>query len=94
MKITPKHHASNIDSCRVYIRYNTLDAAASYDDSTWVVMENGQPVATFSGLKNGNYYLFGRGWDPAIVQAVRGGIPHTISEQKTYNLVLPVSEEH
>ena len=94
LKVTPKHHASNIDSCLVYIKYNTLDAAANYDDSTWAVLENGVPVATFSGLKNGNYYLFGRGWDPAIMQSVRGGIPQPVSEQKTYNLVLPVSEEH
>jgi len=94
IKVSPKHHSDEIDSCRVYIRYNSLDAAATYDDSTWVVQENGSPVATFSGLKKGKYYLFGNGWDPGVMQPVRGGLPVTIVEDKVYNLVLPVTEVH
>lgn len=93
LKITPKHHSQIIDSCKVYIKYNTLDATASYDDSTWALPSNGS-VAVFQGLKAGKYYIFGLGWDKSINQEVRGGLPHTITEQKTYELILPVTEVH
>ncbi|HRO42048.1 MAG TPA: hypothetical protein PL009_04405 [Flavipsychrobacter sp.] len=94
LRITPKHHNDQIDSCKVYIKYNTLDAANTYDDSTWATQVNGVPVATFSGLKNGEYYLYGKGWDPVLMQEVKGGLPHTISEDRVYELTLPVSETH
>ena len=94
LKITPQHHGQDIDSCKVYIKYNTLDAANSYDDSAWVIQVNERPVAMFSGLKKGNYYVFGKGWDPSIVQNVKGGIPYTITEEKTLEITLPVTEDH
>ncbi len=90
----PRHHNETIDSCIVYIKYNTLDASTVYDDSTRAVKVNGIPVATFTGLKNGNYYLYGEGWDPSIVKDVRGGLPVVVSEQKTYEVNLPITEVH
>src|ERR1700741_2137378 len=66
LKITPKHHDLNIDSCMVYIKYDAQDVPASYDDSAKAVMINNIPVATFAGLKKGAYYLFGKGWDASI----------------------------
>ncbi len=94
LKITSQHHGKNIDSCTIYIKYNTLDAPSSYDDSVRCVLVDGKPVATFNQLKKGKYYLFGRGWDPSIVQAVRGGIPYTIKEEQNFEINIPVTEDH
>lgn len=94
LRLTPMHHSEPIDSCKVYIKYNTLDAATAYDDSTWATVVGGMPVATFSGLRAGRYYIFGHGWDASIGTEVRGGLPVTISEQQLYNLTLPVTEVH
>lgn len=94
LKITPRHHGTNIDSCTVYIKYNTKDLPGDgkYDDSAKCVPENGKPVATFSNLKKGDYYLFGSGWDPTIGEAVVGGSPYTISEENLQSHNISVTE--
>ncbi len=94
LKVTPKHHNKQIDSCKVYIKYNTLDAPAGaiYDDSAKCVLISGVPVATFSGLKNGPYYLYAFGYDPDVVQNVKGGTPYTITSQTEQSFDIAVSE--
>lgn len=92
LKVIPKHHSIPVDSCTVYIKYNSLDASSFYDDSVKVSQENGNPTATFTGLKAGNYYLYGNGWDVSINMAVIGGLPFTITEETTHNISLPVTE--
>lgn len=93
LKVTPQHHGKNIDSCTVSLKYNTQDKpTTAYDETVKCVMENGKPVATFSELKPGNYYLYGNGWDKNISQNVEGGIPYTIGEEKTYEINVPVTE--
>jgi len=93
--VTPQHHGKNIDSCTIYIKYNTLDApTTAYDDSAICTMSNGKPIASFSGLRKGDYYLYGEGYDPAILQQVAGGINHTIKEEKTIQIFIPVTEDH
>ena len=94
LKVTPKHHSAEIDSCTIYIKYNSSDVAASYDDSAKVVQENSSPVATFPSLKKGAYYLYGKGWDTSINEAVKGGLPYTITEQTTISVIVPVTEVH
>lgn len=93
LKVTPQHHGKNIDSCTIYIKYNAQDKPATFDDSVKCVMEGGKPVATFSGLKKGKYYLFGFGWDPSIGMSVKGGAPYTISQESTQSYNLAVTEE-
>src|SRR5437868_1517779 len=66
--VTPQHHGRNIDSLTVYIKYNSLDASDTYDDSAKCVDLGAQPVATFSNLKRGDYYLYGYGYDTFIHQ--------------------------
>lgn len=93
LDVVSKHHGNNISDVTVYIKYNTSDASSVYDDSTVAVTNvDGTPVATFGNLKNGNYYLFGKGWDPTISAEVIGGIPFTISEQRIFSINLPVTE--
>lgn len=94
LRIVPKHHEvyKNIVDCKVYIKYNAQDAPASYDDSAVVLDMSGMPTATFSGLKTGNYYLYGYGFDTSIRQNVKGGIPYTIKSETTLDITLPVTE--
>jgi len=94
LRITPRHHGKQIDSLTVYIKYNAQDAPADslYDDSARCVMVDTIPVATFTQLKAGSYYIYGHGYDPSILEDVRGGVPYTISSQDTLAFNLPVTE--
>lgn len=92
LRVIPEHAQLLIDSCIVYIRYNTKDAPADglYDDSVKCVMEDTTPVATFSGLTVGNYYLLGVGYHTGYSPPdVRGGIPCQLSTENTTTVYLP-----
>jgi hypothetical protein len=96
LRIVPKHHNvfKNLVDMKVYIRYNVQDAPSFYDDSVATVAMSDQPTAVFSGLKTGNYYIYGYGYDTSIKQNVKGGMPYTISSETTLDLTLPVTEVH
>jgi hypothetical protein len=94
LKVTAKHHGKVIDSITVYIKYNTQDAATIYDDSVIAIPDGGIIKATFTNLKKGKYYLYGYGYDHSILSPVKGGIPYTVTEEKTIDLTLPVTETH
>lgn len=97
LKITTIHHAAVLDSCKVYIKFNSKEAVSigEYDLSEWVKKDNqGNSYVTFSGLKKGDYYLYGEGYDPAILNTVKGGIPYTITEESNISVNLPVTEVH
>lgn len=93
--VTPRHGSLNIDSCLVFIKYDAavVPKDGIYDDSVWANYSTGTPIATFKGLKPGNYYLFGRGWNLRASEKVRGGLPFIILEENattTHTLVLPI----
>ncbi len=95
INITPNHDGINIDSCKVFIKYNSsvIPKDGNYDDSVWARQVDGSPVGSFTHLKAGKYYLFARGWDLIRSQKVRGGIPFTISaahESTNHYLTLPI----
>lgn len=92
LKVTPQHHSKDIPNCKIQIKYNTQELPSSFDEAVMTVDENGRPVATFSGLKKGNYYIYGSGYDSSIGQDVVGGIPYTITEENTQNITVPVTE--
>ena len=96
LRITPRHHTRLIDSCTVYIKYNAVDAPIDgrYDDSVMCTAAGGVTVAEFSGLKKGNYYLYGFGWDPVLVPAqhVKGGLAYMLSSDTVQNIFLQISE--
>jgi hypothetical protein len=99
--VYPQHHGfgAPLDSTVVvYVKYNALDAPANgvYDDSVVCKLAsalNPVPVCSFSGLNNGNYYFFARGYDHDILQKVKGGIPFTITSQQSLTLLMPLGEE-
>ena len=94
--VYPRHHGNtgNLDSCKVYIKYNTLNAPADglYDDSMACLKADTLQYCSFAGLKNGNYYFYGTGYDYSISQKVKGGLPYTVTVQGSQNFNLPVSE--
>lgn len=94
IKATAQHHDRNIDSCTIYIKYNSTTSATSYDDSAVCVQVDSKPVATFKGLKKGDYYLSGKGWDGKIGEPVKGGASFTAAEEKEYDVFVPVTEDH
>ncbi len=95
--VYPAHHgdACNLDSMVVYIKYNATDAPADgvYDDSAICSKVNNLQTCTFSNLWNGNYYIFGKGYDYAVLQRVRGGLQYTIKNQAAVTISMPVSED-
>lgn len=96
LKVSPKHHNAYIQDCTIYLKYDSSippsDTTTGYDESVVCVMEGGIPVATFTGLRNGKYYIYGYGYDPAVTQNVKGGIPYSITAQSTVSVNVPVTE--
>jgi hypothetical protein len=81
-----------VDSCIVYIKYNATQAPGNsqYDDSAKCVVTNGVPVATFSNLKVGNYYLHSVGYESALTPStVSGGEAFNIQQPGTFDVYLP-----
>jgi hypothetical protein len=93
LRITPLHHTTPIRNARVYIKYNASDAPASFDDSTTTVQIGGKPVATFAGMKEGRYYLYGKGYDSLISENVEGGLPYHLHSSDTQAVDLLVTED-
>ncbi len=92
LNISLKHHGLLIDSGRIFIKFNALDAPTEYDLNQDVDRTDG--ITAITGLKKGDYYLYANGWDPNILSNVEGGIPFSIIEETKYDLVIPVTEEH
>jgi len=97
LDVQPQHHgvAKNIVNCTLYIKYNTLDAPANgvYDDSTVCTIADSMAKGAFTQLSNGNYYIYGYGYDSSIKQNIKGGTSYTISKQSEQTMLLPVSED-
>lgn len=91
-----KHHgvARNLTNCKVYVKYNTMDAPANgvYDDSATASSADTMQTAVFTGLKNGNYYFYGKGCDTSLFEQVVTGLPVVVASQSNQSDVLPVSE--
>ncbi len=98
IRVIPNHDGLNIDSCMVYIKYNSavVPTDGQYDDSVWaMVNDDNVPVASFVGLRAGRYYLFARGWDIIRSQKVRGGLFFTIERDMattSHIFTLPIQD--
>ena len=90
--VTPEHHGEFVDSCKVYIKYGTNDAPANgvYDDSIACVLADTTPVAVFTGLTTGLYYVYGQGYHSTYTPPyIKGGVPVTVQVQDTNVVYLP-----
>lgn len=87
------HHDLPIPDTKVYILYGSKESPgtdpALYDDSTTA---NSSAEFSFTGLQKGEYYLYGIGYDSAIGEPVRAGIPVDLESGKTVEVVVPVTE--
>jgi hypothetical protein len=93
LKVIPQHDGVDIDSCFIYLAYNTLDTTRSYNDSVLCSWVNGRPTAVFTNLKPGNYFIGGKGWDLVKSQKVAGVRAFTLDKDFTvYNVELPVGQ--
>lgn len=95
--VSPIHEGINVDSCWIYIKYDAVVVPFNnqYDDSALCIEVDGKPVATFSNLNSGEYYLYGRGWDFIRSEKVRGGLPYVITDTNArtmHILNLPVAD--
>jgi len=97
LQITAKHHTVILDSMTVYVKFNAQDAPTSlseYDMQTTVQDYDGENIAIFTNLKKGDYYLYGKGWDPSLPGVVEGGLPIEIkNESGTIEYDLQVTED-
>jgi hypothetical protein len=83
LKVAAQHHGLLIDSCTISIKFNSLDAPSDgvYDLTQKVSKGNaGDSYTIFKGLKAGDYYVYGIGWDPSISNNV--------------SIIVPVTETH
>ena len=90
-----KHHSKAIPNALVYLKFNARNApgtsVADYDYST-VADSLGNYM--IDGLKKGDYFLFGAGFDSGIGLNVEGGIPVKIAtDESVVNTNIPVTEE-
>lgn len=95
LRVTPQHHLKNVDSCVIYVKYNTRTMPSNmiFDDSMVVAQQDGRPVANFQ-LKKGDYYFYGMGWDYDIAEVVTGGAPFTVIDtlKNEYDFYIAVTE--
>ena len=96
LTIRPQHHgvSKNLINFKVYIKYDAseLPSANAFDDSVACTSSDSIVSGSFSSLKNGNYYIYGKGFDTSVLQDVKGGIPYTVNTQSAQNMTLAVSE--
>jgi hypothetical protein len=99
---TLKHHSKIIPSQAnyldtVYVKFNTSDFPgsdiASYD--AYFVGSISEIPVRITGLKCGQYYLYGAGFDTVLSDRVKGGVPFSTElESGEVSINIPVTEVH
>lgn len=77
-----KHHSLAIPNAMLYIKYGVNELPGT-DPSNYDASTNADANAKFEfkDLRKGKYYLFSIGYDSAIFQLVRGGMPIEIKKK-------------
>jgi hypothetical protein len=90
---TVLHHSDPIPNCVVYIKYDAKEFPGTntslYDAS---VTADINAHYEFKGLRDGDYYLYGVGYDDGIAETVTGGIGVHLTYNKTTTTNIPVTE--
>ncbi len=91
---TVKHHGLVIPNATVYIKYNATEFPGEntsvYDDYKTAGKDG---KVKFEGLKRGDYYFHGIGFDTSINQTVIGGVPVQLLQKAGEKLIdIPVTE--
>ncbi|MES2592693.1 MAG: hypothetical protein V4608_12480 [Bacteroidota bacterium] len=87
------HHNHKIANAVVYIKYDATEFPGAdvsvYDAS---VTADATGYYLIKDLEKGNYYLYGAGYDNAILENVVGGIGVKLKRNKTTTTDIPVTE--
>ena len=92
----PRHHSKAVRPYAVWVKYNSKDApgvtAANYDLTR--IADTALDHVRVTGMKCGDYYFYMNGYDTAIRESVRGGIPFTVPAGSTGEVIIdvPVTE--
>lgn len=90
VRVKPVNQIRLIDSCVVYVTYNSNEAGTA-NDSVVQRLNNNEAVATFPQLRFGNYYFDVHAWDAVAQKKLRGGIGYVVSpEDSSVNLEIVV----
>lgn len=105
LKLYPSHHLKAIPGSTVRIKFGAQDFPG--ENGPYDISQTANPAydntgkridttVTFSGLKCGDYYIYGTGIDSSLSstnKTVKGGFPYsTTQDNGTIELVLPVTE--
>ena len=90
---TVYHHTRPIPSCVVYIKYGATEFPGTdvsvYDASVAV---DANAHYEFAGLRKGDYFLYGVGYDNAGPYTVTGGVGVKLKYNKSTTTDVPVTE--
>lgn len=88
-----KHHSKLIPNAIVYIKYGATEFPGAdidlYDDH---VTSDTNAHYEIKDLRKGDYYLYGVGYDNAILETVKGGVGITLKYNKASTIDIPVTE--
>lgn len=93
IRVAGQHDGRDLDSCWIFIKYNATEApkTTGFDDSAVAAVRDlGRPLAMFSHLTTGNYYLFARAYDPVYQQGATGSLVVTIDRDREYDINIPM----
>jgi len=95
--IFPEHHGINIPNSTAYIKFNSKEAPSALSEYDLVksASSNHPDHIHFEGLKPGNYFVFCVGYDSAISEVCKGGMPYTIEKKdksKAVDLKVAITE--
>ncbi len=91
---TVYHHSIPIPGCVVYLKFNATEfpgeSPSVYDAS---VTADSKGVYLFPKVYQGDYYLYGVGYDDNIKQIVRGGVHVKAKRNRATVQDVPVTED-
>jgi hypothetical protein len=95
--VFPEHHGKNIPNSTAYIKFNSKEAPASLSEYDLVesASSNHPDHIHFDGLKPGDYFIYCVGYDSAISEICKGGMPYTIEKKdksKAVDLKVAITE--
>ena len=92
IKGTVAHHGLAIPFSRVFIKFNATEFPGS-DTTKYDLKLATAANGTYSvSLYQGNYYIYGYGYDATVKSVVAGGIPYKLRKNEEKKLEVPVTE--
>jgi len=87
------HHSQRIPNSIVYIKYGATEfPGTNPTDYSAYAETGGDAHYVFKNLRDGDYYLYGVGYDKTISMQVSGGVAVKLKYNKTTKSDIPVTE--